>query len=96
MSASTNVKTEPVEEGTEVESLEQENEPVATSTEADVSPEDAANKADEPMEGVESGSVSKKSQFCTIDQMNRLGDRLGSQWKILARKLGCKDDEVTF
>nr|CAG4647752.1 EOG090X0324 [Moina brachiata] len=93
---SANVKSEPVDEGTEVEPLESENEPVATTSEADVSPEDSSSKTEETMESMETGPVSKKSQLCTIDQMNRLGERLGSKWKLLARKLGCEDDQIEF
>lgn len=92
--SSANIKAEPVDEGNEVEPLESENEPVATTGEAGVSPEDASNKVDEPMDSMESGS--KKSQMCTIDQMNRLGERISSQWKLLARKLGCNNDEVNL
>lgn len=94
--SSANVKSEPVDEGTEVEPLESENEPVAATSEADVSPEDSSSKAEETMESMETGPVSKKSQLCTIDQMNRLGERLGSKWKLLARKLGCEDDQVSM
>ena len=74
--------------------MESENEPVATTSEADVSPEDSSSKAEEQIESMETGVANKRSQLCTVDQMNRLGDQLGSKWKLLARKLGCKDDEV--
>nr|CAG4641545.1 EOG090X0324 [Eurycercus lamellatus] len=89
-----NVKAEPVDDAPEVEQMEPETDPVSTAAEMDGAPEDKADEVEEP--GDEETSESKKPVLCTLEQLSRLGQRLGASWKILAPKLGFGPDEVEY
>lgn len=55
-------------------------------------------KEEEGEDQVDEVSTDKKADtpvLCTLEQLTRLAQRLGAEWKKLAPKLGFKADEVT-
>lgn len=87
--------TEPVEEAGDVEQMEPETDPVSTASEMEGAQEDTHVKTEEPEDGTDEEVVEKKPVLCTMSQLTLLAKQIGSNWKLLAPKLGFKKDEVT-
>ena len=92
-----NTKSEVVEDTAEVEQMEPEADPVSAASEMDGATEENV-KEEEGEDHVDEESTDKKADtpvLCTLEQLTRLAQRLGADWKKLAPKLGFRDDEVT-
>ena len=76
--------------------MEPEADPVSAASEMDAATDDNV-KEEESEDPVEEESTDKKQTpvLCTLDQLNRLAQQLGAEWKKLAPKLGFKEDEVS-
>ena len=77
--------------------MEPEADPVSAASEMDGAAEENI-KEEEGEDHVDEESTDKKADtpvLCTIEQLTRLAQRLGADWKKLAPKLGFKEDEVT-
>lgn len=88
-----NVKPEPVDDAGEVEQMEPEADPVSNNSEIEGVPEETNVKPDEMEE--EESTEKKPVLCCTMDQLTRLAKQIGTNWKLLAPKLGFGPDEVT-
>ena len=77
--------------------MEPEADPVSAASEMDGAAEENI-KEEEGEDHVDEESTDKKADtpvLCTLEQLTRLAQRLGADWKKLAPKLGFKEDEVT-
>lgn len=86
-----NVKPEPLDDAGEVEQMEPEADPVSSTSEMEGVPEEP--KPDE-MEEEENTEKKPILATCTMDQLTRLAKQIGTNWKLLAPKLGFGPDEV--
>ncbi len=89
-----NIKPEQVDDAGEVEQMEPEADQVPNS-EMEGVPEEAT-KADEAEEQADEETTEKKPILCTSEQLGMLAKQIGTNWKILAPKLGFGPDEVNF
>ncbi|XP_046459748.1 THO complex subunit 1-like isoform X1 [Daphnia pulex] len=89
-----NVKPEPVDDAGEVEQMEPEADPVSNNSEIEGVPEETNVKPDEMEE--EESTEKKPVLCCTMDQLTRLAKQIGTNWKLLAPKLGFGPDEVEY
>lgn len=83
-----------MEEAGDVEQMEPETDPVSTASELEAAQEDTHVKTEEPEDGTDEEIVEKKPVLCTMSQLTLLAKQIGSNWKLLAPKLGFKKDEV--
>ena len=91
-----NIKPEQVDDAGEVEQMEPEADQVPNS-EMDGVPEEATKPRDEVEEqAADEETTEKKPVLCTMEQMSMLAKQIGTNWKILAPKLGFRPDEVNF
>lgn len=74
--------------------MEPEADPVSSTSEMEGVPEEANAKLDDTEDIAEEESSDKKPVLCTMDQLTRLANKIGSNWKLLAPKLGFRQDEV--
>nr|CAG4636859.1 EOG090X0324 [Ceriodaphnia reticulata] len=89
-----NIKTEQVDDAGEVEQMEPEADQVPNS-EMETVPEEAT-KPDEAEEQADEETTEKKPILCTMEQLSILAKQIGTNWKILAPKLGFGPDEVEY